>query len=96
MLLKLVAFLITQYCAGDLIQLKAFSIDAILSEIKDKAPEILDLLLELRATNRHSDDLNFREMSVITSICTLTNARSLHCNGFQLLVGMMLGPLIIR
>lgn len=64
-----------------------------MAEIKQKAPQYLDLLLALGATDRSSagnEDFNFREIKAVTSVCTILNARSSHCNGFQLLMGIML------
>ena len=71
-----------------------FSIDAIIAEIKQFAPDLLHLFNRLGDVRRNaldgSDDMAVEEIKALTALCTLINAKSRMMKGLQLFMGMML------
>lgn len=63
-----------------------------LISVKDKSPKLLELFLELGDVSRNCIDgkSSVSQVKVITSLCTLLNAKSNRSIGLQLLLGLLL------
>ena len=67
--------------------LAQFSIDGVVSELKQHAPDLHEMFQSL---GKSSDDDPNREVKIITSLCTLIKSRSKKVLGLQLLISFML------
>ena len=67
--------------------LEPFSIDDVVSEFKQHAPDLHEVFQSL---GKSSDDDPNREIKIITSLCTLIKSRSKKVLGLQLLISFML------
>lgn len=79
--------------------LESFSLDTITEEIKENAPDVIELLQQLGDSSRHSDDLTDSAMEEPSShlttlrstmaLCTLVKCRSAKVLGLQLFLSIM-------
>ena len=73
---------------------ESFSIDAVISEVKQCSPDLLSLFNRLGDVRRNvpddCDDLAAEEIKALIALCTLLNAKSRKVKGMQLFMGMML------
>ena len=69
-----------------------FSVDCVISEVKQSAPDMYQLFQVLGKTSRNSREgqLPTEELKAVVSLATLLNARSNRVKGIQLLLGIML------
>ena len=67
--------------------LEHFSIDDVVSEFKQHAPDLHEVFQSL---GKSSDDDPNREIKIFTSLCTLIKSRSKKVLGLQLLISFML------
>jgi len=71
-----------------------FSIDAVISEVKQFSPDLLGLFNRLADVRRNVaddyDDLTAEEIKVLIALGTLLNAKSRKVKGMQLFMSMML------
>ena len=75
-------------------RLEHFSFDALISDVKSIAPDVLFLFSALGNTKRNMSDgvegLVPEEVKSLVSLCTVLNARNRKAKGLQLLLAMML------
>ena len=73
---------------------ESFSIDAVISEVKQCSPDLLSLFNRLGDVRQNvpddCDDLAAEEIKAFIALCTLLNAKSRKVKGMQLFMGMML------
>ena len=69
-----------------------FSVDSVISEVKQNAPDVYQLFQVLGKTSRcaQQGQLPTEELKAVVSLATLLNARSNRVKGIQLLLGIML------
>ena len=69
-----------------------FSVDSVISEVKQNAPDVYQLFQVLGKTSRNAQQgqLPTEELKAAVSLATLLNARSNRVKGIQLLLGIML------
>lgn len=77
------------------VSLEAFhhlDLDSIVTELRTYAPDLYHLCMAIGNTkrNQQKDEVTTEEIKVISSMCSLLNARSARVKGLQLLMGMML------
>lgn len=82
-------------CSGpdSLEHLESFSLSSIIHEIQTIAPNLFSLFSDLGDTKRNVADekaTTNEDIKVLTSLCTLTNARSRRSKGVQLFLSIML------
>ena len=71
-----------------------FSIDAIVAELHEHAPDLYQLFIQLANTSRsittESDHRSVEELKAVASFSCLLNARNRRAKGIQLLISLML------
>ena len=67
-----------------------FSLDAVISELKEQVPDIYDLFMKLANVQSPSGENSTKEVKAISALCSVLNARSSRVKGMQLLMSMML------
>jgi hypothetical protein len=70
-----------------------FSLDLILGEVHEHAPDVLSLFSALARLDRHDenqDTAHLSQLRVVTALCTLLKGRSTKVLGVQLLITFML------
>lgn len=73
--------------------LDSFSLAGIIHNVRETAPNLYSLLCDLGDTSRNARDevtTTHEEIKVLTSLCTLANARSQRAKGVQLFLSIML------
>ena len=70
-----------------------FSLDTVLQEVREHAPDVFSLFSALARLDRHDEDHNTAHLSqlrVVMALCTLLKGRSTKVLGIQLLISFML------
>ena len=78
--------------------LKSFSLDAVVAEMRDNAPDALELVSQLGGCSRfdagegdaESEPARIARLRAVTALCTLLKGRSVKVLGLQLLLSFML------
>ena len=74
-------------------RLEAFSLDAVVTEVKSLAANLFRLFSTLGQTRRNTGNeeqgLVTEEIKALCFLCTLLNARTMRTKGLQLMLGMM-------
>lgn len=71
----------------------SFSIDTVIQDLKQCAPDVYRLFSQLARTDRHDDEQEsscISQLRAVTSLCTLLKGRSTKVLGVQLLITFML------
>ena len=68
-----------------------FSLDAIISELQQYAPDLFSLFMELGETSPEiGAQRGYKEIIATSALCSLLGAHSSRAKGMQLLIGLML------
>ena len=67
-----------------------FSIDGVISELKEQLPDFYALVMQLADVKRNVEVPNTVQVKAVSALCTLLNAQSSRVKGMQLLLSMML------
>jgi hypothetical protein len=73
--------------------LHEFSIDSIISDLRQHSPDLYSLFLKIGNTRRNTCDdkgLSTEDIKAVASLCTLLNARSNRVKGLQLINLMLI------
>ena len=74
---------------------KQFTVEIVIQELKEHAPDVYDLFTKLALPHRHTQDdsdtpLRVDQLNVVIALCTLLKGRSIRVLGLQLLIAFML------